>query len=203
MTLVFRLIGVAVVTLCLLVACNNYRPYEAKIDYGLDEIQDAIPPEETRQEQYVLSEEDVNCLAANIYHEARGEDEVGQALVAQVVFNRVQYKQYPSTVCANVFKPYQFSWTLSNTKMRVLPNKLKGAYMDLIYRFNTGEIALPPKLAKATHYWNPDLCKHKPYWTAKFEYLGKWKNHHFYFDPSLNESLKYTQNTKSRTSVSS
>jgi spore germination cell wall hydrolase CwlJ-like protein len=39
------------------------------------------------------------CLAAAIYHEARGEPLAGQIAVAEVVLNRVDSRQYPGTVC--------------------------------------------------------------------------------------------------------
>jgi spore germination cell wall hydrolase CwlJ-like protein len=39
------------------------------------------------------------CLAAAIYHEARGEPLAGQIAVAEVVLNRVDSRSYPNTVC--------------------------------------------------------------------------------------------------------
>ena len=51
------------------------------------------------------------CLAKAIYHEARGEPEKCQRMVADVVLNRVEHKNYPSTVCDVVFQTNQFSWS--------------------------------------------------------------------------------------------
>ncbi len=51
------------------------------------------------------------CLACNLYHEARGEEELGIAAVAMVTLNRVQSMQYPNSICAVVWQEYQFSWT--------------------------------------------------------------------------------------------
>ncbi len=42
----------------------------------------------------------LNCLALNIYHEARGEPDRGKIAVAQVVMNRVADSSFPDTVCA-------------------------------------------------------------------------------------------------------
>ena len=53
----------------------------------------------------------VECLALNIYHEARGESLLGQQLVAQVTMNRVRHNSFPSTVCGVVTQRKQFSWT--------------------------------------------------------------------------------------------
>lgn len=51
------------------------------------------------------------CLAMNIYHESRGERVEGQIAVAQVTINRVNHKEWPSSICEVVYQPYQFSWT--------------------------------------------------------------------------------------------
>lgn len=51
------------------------------------------------------------CLACNLYHEARGEEELGIAAVAMVTLNRVQSMQYPDSICEVVWQKLQFSWT--------------------------------------------------------------------------------------------
>ena len=51
----------------------------------------------------------ITCLALNLYHEARGEPEIGQWAVAQVTMNRAEHD--PAKVCDTVFEPRQFSWT--------------------------------------------------------------------------------------------
>jgi N-acetylmuramoyl-L-alanine amidase len=45
---------------------------------------------------------DLNCLALNIYHEARGEPFEGRLAVAHVVLNRVADRRFPRTICAVV-----------------------------------------------------------------------------------------------------
>jgi spore germination cell wall hydrolase CwlJ-like protein len=65
--------------------------------------------------------QDLNCLAKNIYHEARGEPIDGQYAVAEVTMNRVASKHYPNTVCEVVYQANfdiirkrdvsSFSWT--------------------------------------------------------------------------------------------
>ena len=65
-----------------------------------------------------FSEEDLRCLAVNIYHESRGEPEKGQAAVAYVVLNRVESGRYRESICGVVYqygyrrgkKVCQFSW---------------------------------------------------------------------------------------------
>lgn len=65
--------------------------------------------------------QDLNCLAKNVYHEARGEPVDGQYAVAEVTMNRVASKHYPNTVCEVVYQANfdvirkrnvsAFSWT--------------------------------------------------------------------------------------------
>ena len=55
---------------------------------------------------------DIECLAKNIYGEARGEPLKGQLAVAAVTLNRVNSEHYPDTICEVVYQYRQFSWTL-------------------------------------------------------------------------------------------
>jgi len=74
------------------------------------------------------NKEEINCLALNIYHEARNEPFSGKVAVGVVTMNRQFSKHYPDTVCKVVYqKTYkrykysaggryipQFSWTLDD-----------------------------------------------------------------------------------------
>jgi len=51
------------------------------------------------------------CMALNIYHEARGERVEGQIAVAHVTMNRVNHENWPDTICDVVYQSKQFSWT--------------------------------------------------------------------------------------------
>mgnify|MGYP000866435691 CR=1 FL=1 len=57
---------------------------------------------------------DLQCLAMNIYHEARGEPEEGQIGVAYVTLNRMNHWNWPDNICEVVWQPHQFSWTTDN-----------------------------------------------------------------------------------------
>ena len=58
--------------------------------------------------------QDINCLALNVYHEARGEIIRGQYAVAQVTMNRVASRRYPNTICGAV---YQQNWDRIRKRM--------------------------------------------------------------------------------------
>lgn len=62
-----------------------------------------------------LSHKETQCLAKNIYHEARGEGLAGMVGVAQVTLNRAD-RQYrgKSSICGVVHDSNQFSWTADN-----------------------------------------------------------------------------------------
>jgi len=66
--------------------------------------------------------EQLQCMAMNIYHEARSDSRLGQEAVGMTTMNRVYHAGYPSTVCDVVYQSYtdsngqpirnrcQFSW---------------------------------------------------------------------------------------------
>lgn len=75
----------------------------------------------TLSEARTVSHKEMQCLAKNIYHEARGEGIAGMMGVAQVTLNRAdtQYRG-KKTLCGVVHDSHQFSWTKDNQKTRKL-----------------------------------------------------------------------------------
>ena len=58
----------------------------------------------------------LNCLTANIYHEARNQPVLGQQAVALVTWNRAE--RDASKICSVVKAPSQFSWVKGVAKKR-------------------------------------------------------------------------------------
>lgn len=58
-----------------------------------------------------LDPKEHECLALNVYHEARSERIEGQIAVAHVTMNRVKHSYFPDTICDVVYSHKQFSWT--------------------------------------------------------------------------------------------
>ena len=56
----------------------------------------------------------VLCLAHNAYYEARGEPFTGQIAVNQVALRRAALD--PAQVCAEIYRPDQFTWTSDKTR---------------------------------------------------------------------------------------
>lgn len=65
---------------------------------------------------------EINCLAENIYYEARGEQYLGKVAVANVTMNRVKQDGFPDTVCDVVKQKTgstcQFSWVCKRLHTR-------------------------------------------------------------------------------------
>lgn len=71
-------------------------------------------------------QQEVVCLANNIYFEARNQSTLGKLAVAKVTLNRVKHPSFPDTICKVVYQPGQFSWT-ANKRLRI---RDKEAYKD-------------------------------------------------------------------------
>lgn len=55
-------------------------------------------------DEQIIQDEEVLCLAKNIYFEARSESTAGKMAVTQTVLNRVRDPRFPNTTCGVVFQ---------------------------------------------------------------------------------------------------
>lgn len=130
---------------------------------------------------------DIQCLATNIYHEARGEPLTGKYAVALVTLNRVKSEKYPDDVCQVVYqqkwnekdKNYTaaFSWTTGtrgthngNIEQAAWKESIKvakEAYYEGI-RSNAGEAL----------FYHADYVK--PSWASQKTRITKIGRHIFY-----------------------
>lgn len=58
-------------------------------------------------------DEQTQCLATTVYYESKGEPLSGQLAVAQTILNRTASGRFPSTACAVMRQPGQFSFVRS------------------------------------------------------------------------------------------
>ena len=109
------------------------------------------------------------CLTLNLYHEARGEPIEGQIAVTLVVLNRA--KRNRTSICHEVYRPNQFSWTKKPPaiKKREVLSKLKK-----VARIAT---KLEDFTGGADHYHAKTVS---PEWAESLVYVGKWGDHLFY-----------------------
>ena len=59
--------------------------------------------EHKEKEIFLEKQKQIECLATNIYHEARSESTIGKIAVAWVTVNRVNTERYPDTICGVVY----------------------------------------------------------------------------------------------------
>lgn len=117
---------------------------------------------------------DIDCLARNIYHEARGESIEGQLAVAQVTVNRVRSGKFQPTVCGVVHAHRQFSWTLDKRK-KIKDSKAWQASMVIARAVLTQGVRLPNFEALYFH-----THKVKPRWNRSKQVVAVIGNHIFY-----------------------
>jgi spore germination cell wall hydrolase CwlJ-like protein len=107
---------------------------------------------------------EIECLAKNIYFEARSESEQGQLAVGHVVMNRVAHKRYPNSVCTVVKQGgekrrhrCQFSWWCDGRSDLPVNQKAWQRSMELAQAIHAGESTDPTDGALWYHadYVNP------------------------------------------------
>ena len=54
---------------------------------------------DTKDDMALQKKLDAQCLALNMYHEARNQGSAGLLAVSSVVLNRVKDKRFPNTIC--------------------------------------------------------------------------------------------------------
>lgn len=116
---------------------------------------------------------DIECLARNVYHEARGEPLKGQIAVAQVTMNRVTSGEFQSNVCKTVYAHKQFSWTDKPKKIKDI--KAWEASVAVATAVLTKSVHLPD--FKALYFHTKQV---KPYWNRNKRVLAVIGNHIFY-----------------------
>jgi N-acetylmuramoyl-L-alanine amidase len=126
----------------------------------------------------------LECLARNVYYEARGESIAGQYAVAEVTMNRKAARSYPKTVCEVV---YQQNWdplrgrfvgAFSWTEFDVLPAPAGEAWSraqmvaeEVYYERRA------PTLNGALHFHATYI---KPEWSKERERVARIGRHVFY-----------------------
>lgn len=122
----------------------------------------------------LVSQEDIKCLAKNIYYESRGEPFHGQVAVAQVTVNRLNNGNFGNSICEVVYAKNQFSWT-NNKKRKIVDDKSWNSSLELASAILNNTVLLPELKAlyfHATHV--------KPKWAKHREKLTTIGKHIFY-----------------------
>ncbi len=126
--------------------------------------------------------EDLNCLALNIYFEARSEPRQGKLAVAHVVMNRMASRHFPGSICGvvqqggeKVRHRCQFSWWCdgqSDKPVNARSWQESQALARLVY-WNASEDPTNGAL-----WYHADYVK--PYWRTAYQQGPKIGRHIFY-----------------------
>lgn len=128
-------------------------------------------------ENYIIkhTKKDLECLAKNIYFEAKGENLLGKIAVAQVTLNRVLHREdFNKTICGVVYQKDQFSWT-SQPNPRVRDHIQWRNSLHVAMGILQGKLFLEGFEAL---YFHANYVK--PTWRKQRQYLKTIGNHLFY-----------------------
>jgi spore germination cell wall hydrolase CwlJ-like protein len=126
---------------------------------------------------------EVNCLASNIYFEARGSNLADKAAVADVVMNRTEDRRYPTTVCAVVSQGVitgktdcQFSWKCDSRSNMPAESDSWEEAKSIAYNMYVHK-EFRGITEGATHYHATYV---KPYWAKSLQLVGRIGSHVYY-----------------------
>lgn len=136
-----------------------------------------------------FKEREKRCITDALYHEARGEGEVGMIAVANVIHNRYNHPNYPDTYCGVINQHKQFSYTLERkpqgehlkTHVAFKPEKARDAYQTAEKIADDVVEGRLQKFLPSTVLWYT-TTKVKNYWTKTKKVVVQIGNHKFYAD---------------------
>ncbi len=122
--------------------------------------------------------EQEECIAVAIYHEARGEPFDGQLAVAEVIMNRAASGRYPASWCEVVKQPWQFSFVHPRTGRIPAVNRTSAswAYAQALTRIAVNNLA--DALPGDVLWYHADYVA--PSWGRRLAKVDKIGAHIFY-----------------------
>ncbi|MBP2293775.1 cell wall hydrolase [Azospirillum rugosum] len=139
-------------------------------------------------------QDELTCLACNIYHESRDQPEQGQLAVAMVTLNRLRTADFPKSICEVVWEKgrdyrtgrtvAQFSWTLDDRSDRVTEpaawDKAKSLAARAMATLAPAPVASMPDPSLGALYFHADSVT--PDWSgdAGLRLVTRIGNHLFY-----------------------
>lgn len=130
-----------------------------------------------------MRQQQLDCLARNIYHEAGSEPFEGKVAVAQVTINRTENGKFPSDICKVVYQKdivyqkvlCQFSWYCENpSAMRPMNGPIYTESMEVAKKVLLEGFRLPD-LKNALYFHGEQV---NPNWGKKP--VAKIGRHYFY-----------------------
>lgn len=134
---------------------------------------------------FMPSEKDIECLAHNIYYEARGEGVAGMTAVGYVTTNRAAHRGFPTTICGVVHEKRfvkgrafcQFSWVCNQPRGRLQPASYQQA-REIAIQVLKREIRNP--IGNGLYFHEKSL---RPRFAKAHNFVATIGNHKFYSAP--------------------
>ena len=125
-----------------------------------------------------VNRDELYCAAQNVYFESRGEPDLGQLAVTQVVLNRVNSHKWPNTVCGVVWQEKQFSWTHDgkSDRIKLSTKQDRRVWIKSVF-YAVMSMIEDDATNGATHYHNTSV---EPYWVESMTQIAHIGNHIFY-----------------------
>ena len=122
--------------------------------------------------------EEANCIAVAVYHEARGESLEGQLAVARVIMNRAASGKYPPSWCGTVKQPWQFSFVNPRTGLYPAVNESSAAWKKALGTTRLAIANAYPSLSSDVLWYHADYVA--PSWGRRLSRVDKIGAHIFY-----------------------
>ena len=138
---------------------------------------------QSQSEDREFQKQEMQCLALNIYYEARSSNLADKAAVADVVINRSLDRRYPNTLCGVVQDGYkkgrrdcQFSWYCDGKSDN--PQDMDRWYEAQTIAYNMVEYGQYRGISEgATHYHANYV---NPFWADSLQMVGRIGAHIYY-----------------------
>ena len=123
-------------------------------------------------------DEEANCIAVAVYHEARGESVEGQMAVARVIMNRAASGKYPSSWCGTVKQPWQFSFVNPRSGQYPAVDQASAAWRKALGVTRLATANAVPVLSTDVLWYHADYVA--PSWGRRLTRASKIGTHIFY-----------------------
>ncbi|WP_118856533.1 cell wall hydrolase [Sphingomonas mesophila] len=121
---------------------------------------------------------EAHCIAVAVYHEARGESLEGQLAVARVIMNRAASGKYPSSWCATVKQPWQFSFVDPRSGRYPAVDQASAAWRKALGVTRLATANAIPVLSTDVLWYHADYVA--PSWGRRLTRANKIGTHIFY-----------------------
>ena len=122
--------------------------------------------------------EQSNCIAVAVYHEARGETLEGQLAVARVIMNRAASGKYPSSWCGTVKQPWQFSFVNPRDGRMPGVDKASNSWRKALGVTRLALANVVPSVGNDVLWYHADYVA--PSWGRRLNRVSKIGTHIFY-----------------------